>query len=280
MQFKSLATILLGTALAGAGSFAAMNLAVGPDSATAMPDVEMIDVVVAQAEIPFGQAIEPTMLTTQSWPRSAMVPGLYTRIDAVTGEEPRRALGRIFPGEPILAAKLSAPGERVTIVQKLTPGHRAMAINVDAATAVGGFVTPGDRVDIVMTEGNGAEMRAVTVLQNVRVVGIDQIAEEQQDQPMVARTITVEVSPEEGQKLALAQRAGRLSLSLREADAPDLEPLKQINLADLFDTPEPEPEVAPEPEIVVEVQAEPVAAPRRPSVIVRRGTVAEEVFLK
>jgi pilus assembly protein CpaB len=255
MQFRSLATILLGTALAGAGSFAAMNLAVGPDSATAMPDVEMIDVVVAQAEIPFGQAIAPTMLTTQSWPRSAMMPGLYTRIDA---------------------AKLSAPGERVTIVQKLTPGHRAMAISVDAATAVGGFVTPGDRVDIVMTEGNGAEMRAVTVLQNVRVVGIDQTAEEQQDQPVVARTITVEISPEEGQKLALAQRAGRLSLSLREADAADLEPLEQINLADLFDTEDPEPEALTE----VVVEAEPAPAPRRPSIIVRRGNVAEEVFLK
>jgi len=276
MQFRSLATILLGTALAGAGSFAAMNLAVGPDSATAMPDVEMLDVVVAQAEIPFGQAIAPTMLTTQSWPRSAMMPGLYTRIDAVTGAAPRRALGRIFPGEPILAAKLSAPGERVTIVQKLTPGHRAMAISVDAATAVGGFVTPGDRVDIVMTEGNGAEMRAVTVLQNVRVVGIDQTAEEQQDQPVVARTITVEISPEEGQKLALAQRAGRLSLSLREADAADLEPLEQINLADLFDTEDPEPEALTE----VVVEAEPAPAPRRPSIIVRRGNVAEEVFLK
>ena len=273
MQFKTLATILLGTAMASAGSFAAMNLAVSPNPATAMPGVDMVEVVVARSEIAFGQAVEPALLTTQSWPRDGLVSGTFTDIASLTGDEPRRALGRIFPGEPILLAKLSTPGEKVTIVQKLTPGHRAMAISVDAATAVGGFVSPGDKVDVVMTEGNGSEMRAVTVLQNVRVVGIDQIAEEQQGKPLVVRTITVEITPTDGQKLALAQRVGRLSLSLREADAPDLEPLTQISLSDLFIAEEPAPEVT------AEVQPEPVA--KRPTIVVRRAIHdTQEVVLK
>lgn len=272
MQFKSLATILLGTAMAGAGSFAAMNLAVSPNTATAMPDIEMVDVVVAQTEIAFGQTVELADLATQSWPRSALMNGTFTELSAVVSEEPRRALGRIFPGEPILAAKLSIPGEKVTIVQKLTSGHRAMAISVDATTAVGGFVSPGDRVDVVMTAGAGAEMRAVTVLQNVRVVGIDQIAEEQQGKPLVVRTITVELTPVNGQKLALAQRVGRLSLSLRDADAPNLEPLAEIRISDLFDQEEIEPET------VTELQPKPKQ--RAPSVTIRRGVETEEVFLK
>lgn len=272
MRFRTYATIIFGTALAGAGSFAAMNLAAGPGPATAMQEAEMVNVVVARTEIAYGQAIEAALLTTQSWPKSAVMPGVYTSINDFATGEPRRALGRIFPGEPIMVAKLSSPGERVTIVQRLTPGHRAMAISVDAATAVGGFVAPGDRVDIVMTQGSGNELRAVTVLQNVRVVGIDQTSEEQQGGPKVVRTITVEVLPDEGQRLALAQKAGQLSLSLRELDAPDLEPLEQVQLSDLFETPEPAP--------VVEEAAAPAPVAVRSSVVVRRGTATEQVFLK
>ena len=281
MRFRTLATIIFGIVLAGVGSFAAMNLAVSPNSATAMEENIMVDVIVARTEIAYGQAIEPALLMTQSWPKSAVMDGVYTDMNEFTDGEPRRALGRIFPGEPIMMAKLSTPGERVTIVQKLTPGHRAVAISVDAATAVGGFVAPGDRVDVVMTEGNGEELRAVTVLQNVRVVGIDQISEEQQGGPMVVRTITVEVLPDDGQRLALAQKAGQLSLSLRDLDAPDREPLQQIQLSDLFDDPEPEPEPVVVVEIVEEVaEPEPVPAPARSSIIVRRGTATEQVYLK
>ena len=130
-----------------------------------------------------------------------------------------------------------------------------------------------------MTEGSGVELRAVTVLQNIRVVGIDQTSEEQQGAPKVVRTITVEVLPNDGQRLALAQKAGQLSLSLRELDALDLEPLEQIQLSDLFDTPEPAP--VPEPAASPVVVEEPeVVIPARNSVIVRRGTSSEQVFLK
>jgi pilus assembly protein CpaB len=277
MQFRSLATILLGTALAGAGSFAAMSMAVGPGTATAMQDPATVDIVVARGEIAYGQTLEPALLLIKPWPKSAVPDGTYTSFESFSTSDPIRALGRIFPGEPIMAAKLSSPGERVTIVQRLTSGYRAIAISVDAATAVGGFVAPGDRVDILLTHGNGAELRAVTVLQNVRVVGIDQTSEEQQGAPMVVRTITVEVLPDDGQRLALAQKAGQLSLSLRDLEAPDRAPLQQIQLSDLFDTAEPEPVVVDEE---IDVAAKPEGVPARNSVTVRRGMATEQVFLK
>jgi pilus assembly protein CpaB len=277
MNTRSLLTILFGTALAGGASFLVMNFADTGAGAAEAFEVPMQEVVVALSEIEFGQVIESHMLATQSWPRDAVPMGVYLDKDAIfEGDEPRRALGHFFAGEPVFAAKVSRPGERVTIVQKLTPGHRAMAIRVDAETAVGGFVTPGDFVDIVMTQGGGNDMRAVTVLQNVRVVGIDQVSAEQMDQPMVARTITVEVTPGDGQKLALAQRAGQLSLTLRDLEASEIEAISQIDLDDLFDAPQPEPEPIAED---APVEAAP-AVDTRPRVIVRRGIQAEEVIIK
>ncbi len=288
MNIRSLLTILFGTALAGGASYMVMNFSdTGAGAAEAL-EVPMQDVVVAVSEIGFGEVIEPRMLGTQSWPRESVPAGVYVNMDPFFEEdEKRRALSNIYPGELMLAAKVSQPGERVSLVQKLTPGYRAIAIRVNAETAVGGFVTPGDFVDVVMTQGGGKDMRAVTILQNVRVIGVDQIAEELQNQAMIARTITVEVSPGDGQKLALAQKAGELSLSLRDLDAPDIELIPEIGLADLFaPEPEPEPEPVAEPEVVyvevpveVEVEAKPVVDTRS-RVTVRRGVVSEEVVLK
>lgn len=290
MNMRSLVTILLGTALAGGASYMVMNFSdTGVGAAEAL-EVPMQDVVVALSEIEFGEVIVPRMLGTQAWPRESVPAGVFVDLKTFSdSEKPRRALANLYPGELMLTAKVSQPGERVSLVQKLTPGYRAMAIRVNAATAVGGFVTPGDFVDIVMTQGSGGELRAVTILQNVRVIGVDQIAEELQNQAIVARTITVEVSPIDGQKLALAERAGQLSLSLRDLAAPELETIPEIGLSDLFaPEPEPEPVPTPEPEIVyvevpvevpAEVAPEPVVDPR-PRIIVRRGVVAEEVVVK
>jgi pilus assembly protein CpaB len=109
-----------------------------------------------------------------------------------------------------------------------------MSLTVNAQTGVGGFVTPGDEVDIVLTRGGGDEMRALTILQKIRVIGVDQRSDEQSDQAIVARTVTVEVTPEQGQKLALAQSAGMLSLSLRSLETEEDKPLEAVRLSDLL----------------------------------------------
>ncbi len=122
-----------------------------------------------------------------------------------------------------------------------------MAINVNAQTGVGGFVTPGDNVDIVLTQGGGETLRAITILQNIRIIGVDQVADEQADNPNIARTVTVEVTPEQTQKLALAQRAGTLSLTLRALDDKEDSPLNSTRLSDLLrdKSPLPENEIKP-----------------------------------
>ena len=287
MNFRSLMTILFGTALAGGASYAVMNFSDTGAGAAEAVEVPMQEVVVALSEINYGDVIDPRLLGTQAWPRESVPQGVFFDTDSFDIDgQPRRALANVFPGELILAAKVSEPGARVSLVQKLTPGFRAVAIKVSATTAVGGFVTPGDYVDVVMSQGSGANLRVVTILQKVKVIAVDQISQELQNQAIVARTVTVEVTPMDGQKLVLAEKAGDLSLSLRDLEAPDEELIPEISVGDLF-APEPEPEPAPEPEIVyvevpVEVAPEPKPEPvdTRARITVRRGIDTEEVVVK
>lgn len=238
MRTRSIFVALLGFAVAGGSVFAAREfLYITPAAALNNETPDLVSVIVAGKDIPFGKEIEAHMLTTISWPRSAVPSGIfndYSRLIPQDGQEARRAKRALSQGELLLMSKISKFGEKVTIVQTLGKNTRAMAIKVDATTAVGGFVTPGDRVDIVMTQGKGSNMRAVTIMQNIRIIGVDQVSDEQSNTPEVARTITVEITPEQGQKLALSQKAGWLSLSLRTLDAAIDEPLDSVRLSDLM----------------------------------------------
>ena len=112
-----------------------------------------------------------------------------------------------------------------------------MAISVDATTSVGGFVTPGDLVDILLTTTDAKGLRVNTILQSIRVVAVDQLADESQEQAVVGRTATVEVTPEQAQMLAVAQSSGRLSLTLRnttEEGAQEDTPLDSIRISDIL----------------------------------------------
>jgi len=245
MWIKSFLITLVGVGIAGGSVFIAKDLLTIQANASITEDDGLTTVVVARADIPFGQVIERQLLTIQEWPEDAVPGGTFETYEMVLGtdpERPRRAKKAISQGEIIMANKVSNFGEKVTIVQTLGENTRAMAIRVSAETAVGGFVTPGDFVDIVMTRGGGATMSAVTILQNIRVIGVDQNSNEENDAPDVARTITVEVSPEQGQKLALAQKAGTLSLTLRTLNGVIDEPMDMISLDDLLQQKSPVPD--------------------------------------
>jgi pilus assembly protein CpaB len=266
MGIRSVLVAILGVAVAGGSVFAARAyIDASAASASSSTENGLVNVVVAATDIPYGQTIQPQMLQVISWPIEALPPGAMTEIAnlvAQPGQAPRRAKRALAQGELIVASKVSEYGEKVTIVQSLGENTRAMAIKVDAETAVGGFVTPGDTVDILLTQGSDSQMRAVTILQNIRIVGVDQESDEQSDAPEVARTVTVEVSPEQGQKLALAQKAGTLSLTLRSLDRALDAPLDSIRLSDLL------------------LEKSPVEeAVEKTTVRVRRGNIVEVVDL-
>ena len=267
MGVRSILVAFLGIAVAGGSAFAAREyLNNARAEAASDPAAALVTVVIAGRDIPFGQTIQPQMLSTIAWPREALPPEAVTDITSLLagpGEPPRRATHAMAQGDLVLSSKGSDFGEKVTIVQSLGPNTRAMAIKVDAETAVGGLVTPGDTVDIVMTQGRDETLSAITILQNIRVVGVDQETDENSDKPDVARTVTVEVTPEQGQKLALAQKAGALSLTLRTLDSVADTPLRQIRLADLLNEEKPVDAAAP------------AAEPARATIRVRRGNAVE-----
>ncbi|MCV6824441.1 MULTISPECIES: Flp pilus assembly protein CpaB [Halocynthiibacter] len=255
MRLSSLLTALIGLGVAGGSAFVARDM-IEKRSAVAVQNDEsaMVSVIVAANDIAFGQAIEARMLRTIDWPRDAVPLGVFTSYDLLLPEEgqpSRRARRAISKDELIQVNKVSDYGEKVTIVQSIGTNQRAMAIKVSAETAVGGFVTPGDFVDVLLTQGRDETLRAVTILQNIRVIGVDQDADEQTDAPEVARTVTVEVTPDQGQRLALAQQAGTLSLTLRTLDYTEDKPLDSIRLSDLLQDVSPLPEDAPSRTIAV-----------------------------
>lgn len=278
MRVTSVILAMFGLAVAGGSAQLARELLMVPQADAA--NAQLATVMTAATEIKRGDIIQPYMLKAQSWPANAVPPGSFAeaaRLLPQDGGEPRRALRSLVPGEVILEGKISGFGEKVTIAQALSPNTRAMAIKVDAVTAVGGFVTPGDYVDVLLTRGDADSLMTDTILRNIRVVAVDQSDDELRDKPDVAATVTVEVSAEDGQVIALAQRAGTLSLALRTPDSTDDKPVERLRLSDLVPEPVVEPVAAP-------AEAAPAPAPAveppRRTVIVRRGTDAEEVTLK
>lgn len=194
-------------------------------------------IVVATQPLEFGQPLTTENLRMQNFPASSVPQGAFRSIeDAIRGG--RVALRPIVPGEPVLADKVSGADGRAVLAANLAPGMRAISIPVSAVTGVSGFVRPGDTVDVLLTrsfEGDGAgaqDMRTDVILQRVKVLAIDQIANEKDTEPKVGKTAVVEVDLLDAQKLVLAQRLGALSLALRNVETDEPEALTTVTARD------------------------------------------------
>ncbi|MCB2058497.1 MAG: Flp pilus assembly protein CpaB, partial [Novosphingobium sp.] len=183
-------------------------------------------VLVAQRALPVGTIITADAVSFQLWPKE-MVQDAYF----VDGEaDMNKLLGTVvrYPitaGQPVTQGGLVAPGDRGFLAAALGPGMRATTIPVSAKTGVGGFVFPGDHVDLMLTqtvrgEGGGEPLRTTeTILRNVRVLATDRSTETSvEDGKTIVRgfrTVTLEVTPKIAEKIQVAQTIGTLSLSLR-----------------------------------------------------------------
>jgi pilus assembly protein CpaB len=236
MRVRGLVVLVTGLFLAGGSVFAAHSYLQKTSSPPGEAQVKKVGaIVVASREIPYGIPISFEMVRLQEWPQEAIPPEAFTSLEQLLGtsdQQPRRARRSMVAGEPVVRSKVSKFGEKVTIADMIDPAKRAMAIRVNDVSGVAGFVTPGDRVDILLTRRlSNDDMITTTVLQDIVVRGTDQLADQDLDKPNVARTVTVEVTPEEAQRVALAQQAGTLGLTLRNlatAEKPDL-PALSVN---------------------------------------------------
>ncbi|RWE33924.1 Flp pilus assembly protein CpaB [Mesorhizobium sp.] len=209
-----------------------------------MNGVQRDTVVVAAVPLKFGDTLTADKLREIAWPAGAVPAGAFkTTKDLLTGEGAKQALQTIGANEPVLATKITGPGQRATLSAVLGEGMKAVSIRVNDVLGVAGFVFPGDRVDVLLTRtvhDDGTDKSFVDVLlQSVKVLAIDQVADESKDSPTVAKAVTVEVDTKDAQKLTLAAGAGQLSLALRQAAASQGEATERVTLSDLTgDTPE------------------------------------------
>lgn len=199
-------------------------------------------IVVARNAMRFGERITAEKLQLIPWASDTLPDGAFTSIadlEGATDETARFVLSSIERGEPVLSAKITNPGQRAKLSTAISPGMKAVSIRVNDVLGVAGFVLPGDRVDILLTRsegGRGGEAFVDVLLQGVRVVAIDQTADDTRDQPSVVRTVTFEVTTEEAQKLTLGATVGTLSLALRNVVSDDSEVPERMTLNELDDS--------------------------------------------
>jgi pilus assembly protein CpaB len=197
------------------------------------PTVATTTLVVANKALRYGNEVSANALKETPWPSEAIPAGSFSKISELTATR-RVVLTAIEANEPILAWKLTGSGQRATLSATLEPGMKAVTIRVNDVEGVGGFVLPGDRVDVSLTRqvDKGVGTNDV-VLQNIKVLAIDQSADERNDKPLIAKSVTIEVDPMSAQKIALATTVGTLSLMLRKAGDASAEATRRITLSDL-----------------------------------------------
>ena len=236
---KSVRSALL-LAVSGVLGIGVINLIKGmtPTPQTVSATVETKKVVVAATALTWGDRIAPSNLRAVDFLSGSVPDGSFTSVADLTTGEPRVALATIEAGEPVLASRVSGSGGKASLSTVIDATKRAVSIRVDDVSGAAGFITPSDRVDVMLTrsEQSGTPQTEI-LLQNIRVLGIDQRANEHEDKPSVARAVTVEVTPEEAQKIALAQKVGSLSLSLRNMGNAAAVPNRAISTRDLTSAP-------------------------------------------
>jgi pilus assembly protein CpaB len=191
-------------------------------------------VVVAKEPLRFGTEINAAMLEEVPWPSDAVPVGAFATINDIVSGGRRVVLAALEANEPVLALKITGAGQRATLSALVKPGMKAVTIRVNDVEGVGGFVLPGDHVDVVLTRqiDKGSATTEV-VLQNTRVLAVDQTADERAFKAAVAKSVTLEVDTVEAQKVWLASSVGSLSLLLRKAGETGQAKTRKITLNDL-----------------------------------------------
>jgi pilus assembly protein CpaB len=215
--------IAIGTAMAARSMFAGAG---APQADAAPAEPQGPKVLVAKRALPIGTIISADAISYQLWPQELVQDAYF-----IDGEvEMTNLLGTVVrhavtAGEPVTQGALVSPGDRGFLAAALGPGMRAVTVPVSEKTGVGGFIFPGDRVDLMLTQSiSGVEGQSLnateTVLKNLRVLATDQSTETTttEDGKTVVRafrTVTLEATPKIAEKIAVAQTIGTLSLSLR-----------------------------------------------------------------
>ncbi len=178
-------------------------------------------VVVASRDIPEGSTIDRIALTTKAYPIAAVPAGAFSSLDSVTGRVTRVA---VFTGEAIVPGRLAPIGSGPGLELKIPPGQRAMAVRINDVAGISGLIQPGSRVDVLVTikEDNSEKQIAKLFMSNMQVLSVgSEVQRDASGKPIAATTVTLGVTPEEAERLAIAMNTGAIQLVLRGYGDPD-----------------------------------------------------------
>jgi pilus assembly protein CpaB len=238
----------------------------------ALQKVQVIPVVVAAKDIPPGNVLDATVLKVTDWPKDNQIAGTSEDIEKLKGRVLRYPL---VAGEVVLQSKLAPQGTPGGLAGIIQNDKRAVTVKVDEASGVAGFVNPGNRVDVVLTLAKNEykdDPISQVVLQNILVLGRGQDVEQPKgdEKPKIVPTVTLEVTPDEGERLALASKEGQITLALRgwtENIAGSTSGVRTSNLL--------RPGKKPEPAFEAPIAA--AAPPKKASVEVLRGVERDTI---
>lgn len=224
----------------------------------------MNKVVVAKVEIPLGTKIEAEQLSTVEFPSNAMPDGTFDNAQKLVG---RVSVVNVAAREPVTDFKLAPEGSAGGLSAVIPEGYRAMTVKVDDVIGVAGFLQPGTMVDVLTviepTSNSSGNPVSKIVLQNVKVLASGQNLDKPKDQrePETVKAVTLQVTPDQAEKLALASSEGKLRLMLRNQVDQGDEQTKGVDKKSLLTGEHAQP--APEPGSLKSEQPAPTAPVRR-----------------
>lgn len=262
--------LVVGLGLAGFAVYMVQNYIAGyqaqlAQARNAQPQVvEMptVDVYVAKRQLKYGEPLTDEDVYQIKWPKEALPEGFFTETEKLfpNPSDPnlrRVVLRQMEVNEPVLALKVTKPGQDAGLTSRLERGQRAFAIKVDVASGVSGFLRPGDRVDVYWTGttalGNDARREFTKLIESsVALIAVDQTTNDDDATASIARTVTVAATPAQVAALAQAQSTGRLSLSLvgaRDDTIAEQIEIDQRGLLGIVETPREIQQAEVEPQI-------------------------------
>lgn len=263
--------IALALILAAAAAWGSHRWMTNQAARSAPAKVVTAPVVVAASDLMAGQRLDAGDLSLQQWPLGTLPPGHLARVEAASG---RVVKGAMVKGEVVLAAKLAPAGLAGGLSAVVPAGYRAMTVRVDEVIGVGGFVQPGDRVDVLVTVDKGAFREnpgSRVVLQDVPVLAVGEKVQEEGDAAKPRKrkvtVVTLQILPEQGERLALAASEGKVILALRNQGDRDDKQTSGVHLTTLMPPP-----AAPKPPAPAAAAAPPTTPQsNEPSVEIIKG---------
>jgi pilus assembly protein CpaB len=235
-------------------------------SPTEVAEASAQPMVVAALEIPFGQQIATEHLKTIAWPIEERPNGAFTDVNEVVGKVANR---KIIQNEMILDDRVVDKLDGSVLAAIVGPNMRAVTVRVNDVIGVAGFLLPGNRVDVIASrKDNDRRAETDTILENLKVLAVDQQAATDKEQPGVVRAVTLEVNPEQAERLVKATEEGNVQLVLRNPKDDSRITRKE----------EPKPEVIPEPPKQKVTEGPPVK--RFATITVIRGTAVQQAKAK